>query len=148
MTTNKHNAFFVDSSVLLRAIVDSSYSAAAWFQSTAAKGAQFVGSRLLEVEVRRIVRNIGADQSIVSEYLDEFTLLTIDNALLDEAIAIPHRLGGADSIHVASALRVGQRTVTLVTHDAQMAAAANALGFSVLDPVSDDPKRAPVAPSL
>lgn len=100
---------------------------------------------MLEVEVRRVVHNVGGDQDIASEYLDEFTLLRIDDDLLDEAIAIEQRLGGADSIHVATALRIGTRTLTVATHDAQMATGALALGFAVVDPVTDDRNRGPVA---
>lgn len=42
-------------------------------------------------------------------------------------------------MHVASALRLGAAHVTIVTHDAQMARAAVALGFVVFDPEGDDP---------
>jgi hypothetical protein len=40
---------------------------------------------------------------------------------------------------------VGVGSITVVTHDKQMADAARGLGFDVLDPVSDDPRRSPVA---
>lgn len=61
--------------------------------------------------------------------------------LCGEAIALDPVLGGADSVHVASAVRLGVDKVTIVTHDAQMARAAVSLGFDVLDPVTDDPGR-------
>ena len=137
-------AWYVDSSVLLRAMVEQSPAAHAWFERRVEAGDRFVASRLMEVEVRRVTRNADVDQDIVSEYLDEFMLLTVNDELLAEAIELDGRLGGADSIHVASALRLGPEVLTLVTHDRQMAIAAMGLGFDVLDPVTDDPGRGPV----
>lgn len=136
--------WYVDSSVLLRAIVESSAAAKDWFERSSADGDRFVASRLMEVEVRRVTRNAGVDQDVVSEFVDEFLLMSVTDELLAEAVDLPHRLGGADSIHVASALRLGPGVLTLVTHDRQMARAALELGFDVLDPVTDDPRRPPV----
>lgn len=68
----------------------------------------------------------------------------LNDELLAEAIALDEPLGGADSIHVASALRLGPAVLTVVTHDRQMATAATNLGFTVVDPVDDDPNRGPV----
>ena len=98
----------------------------------------------MELEVRRVTKNADIDQDIVTEYVDEFFLMSINDELVAEAIALDERLGGANSIHVASALRLGPTTLTLVTHDRQMAVAARNLGFTILDPVTDDPHRGPV----
>ena len=139
------SAWFVDSSVLLRAILGHSAAAKTWFETAVAGGDALLGSRMLEVETCRTVRNRGLDLSVAVEYLDEFTLLSIDDPLLDEAVAIEPPCGGADSIHLAAALRLGRHAGTLVTHDAQMSRAGTALGFPVHDPVTDDPHRPPVA---
>ncbi|GAB3919149.1 hypothetical protein GCM10011575_29530 [Microlunatus endophyticus] len=136
--------WYVDSSVLLRAIVEQSRAAKAWFESASAAHNRFVASRLMELEVRRVTKNAGVDQDIVSEYVDEFFLMSVNDELLAEAVALDERLGSADAIHVASALRLGVGTLTMVTHDRQMAKAASNLGFAVLDPVTDDPNREPV----
>jgi predicted nucleic acid-binding protein len=130
--------------VLLRAMVDQSSAARTWFEERIDAGDRFVASRLMELEVRRVTRNAGIDQALVDEYIDEFLLMIINDDLLDEAQALPQKLGGADAIHVASALRLGPGVMTLVTHDAQMAVAAVQLGFEVLDPVTDDPGHGPV----
>lgn len=100
---------------------------------------------MLELEVLRVVKNAGLAVDVAKEYLDEFSLIAITDDLIDEAIAREPMLGSADSIHVASAIRLDPERVTLVTHDAQMARAALGLGFQVLDPVTDDPGRGPVA---
>lgn len=136
--------WYVDSSVLLRAMVDQSPAARSWFEGRVEADDRFVASRLMEVEVRRVTRNIGVDQDVVGEYVDEFLLMSVNDELLAEAIALDEKLGGADAIHVASAMRLGPAVLTLVTHDRQMATAATNLGFEVLDPVTDDPGRPPV----
>ena len=143
-STTDTPTWYVDSSVLLRAIVEQSHAARAWFEGASAAHNRFVASRLMEVEIRRVTKNAGVDQDIVSEYVDEFFLMSVNDELLAEAIALDDPLGGADSIHVASALRLGPAALTMVTHDRQMALAARNLGFAVLDPVTDDPNRGPV----
>jgi predicted nucleic acid-binding protein len=99
---------------------------------------------LLDIEVRRVVRILGIPDAKADSYLDKFYFEPIDDVVHRKALAIPFHLSGADSIHVATAERLGKDFITLVTHDAQMAAAARSLGMEVLDPVTDDPKRPPV----
>ncbi|MCA0295384.1 MAG: PIN domain-containing protein [Actinobacteria bacterium] len=141
---SSERTWFVDSSVLLRAIADTSAAAREWFETAYAAGDRFVGSRMLELEVLRVVKNAGLATDVALEYLDEFTLIAVGDDLVDEAIALDHVLGGADALHIASALRLGPQSVTIVTHDVQMARAAAGLGFAVLDPVTDDPGRGSV----
>ena len=133
--------WFVDSSVLLRAIADKSAAAREWFETAYAAGDRFVGSRMLDLEVLRVVKNAGLATDVANEYLDEFALIAVGDDLIDEAIALELVLGGSDSLHVSAAPRLGVDRVTIVTHDAQMARAAVSLGFEVLDPVTDDPGR-------
>ena len=135
---------YIDSSVLLRAVVERSRAAREWFDAASAAGDRFVSSRMLELETRRVLKNAGIDDAVVSAYLDEFALIPLTDDLVDDAINIDQRLGGADALHIATALRLGVQAVTVVTHDKQMATAARALGFSVHDPVTDDPRRSPV----
>ena len=138
---SSERTWLVDSSVLLRAIADKSDSAREWFESAYAAGDRFVGSRMLELEVLRVVKNAGLATDVANEYLNEFALIAVGDDLIDEATALEPVLGGADSVRIASALRLGVDRVTIVTHDAQMATAAASLGFEVLDPVTDDPGR-------
>jgi predicted nucleic acid-binding protein len=138
---SSERTWLVHSSVLLRVIADKSDSAREWFETAYAAGDRFVGSRMLELEVLRVVKNAGFPTDVATEYLDEFALIAVGDDLIDEAIALDPVLGGADAVHIASALRLGTDMVTIVTHDAQMARAAASLGFEVVDPVSDDPGR-------
>lgn len=139
------NVWYVDSSVILRALIEKSPAARIWFEEVVDAGDTLVASRLLEVEVRRVSLKAKVDQDIVSEYLDEFDYLSVDDDLMDEAISLAPPLSGADAIHIASAERIGPDFVVLVTHDLEMAEAGRALGYTVFDPVIDDPNRGPVA---
>ena len=104
----------------------------------------FVGSRLTEVEVYRTIAKTGQHPSQARPYLGKFTLLLID-PVVDDAIALQQRLAAGDAIHLATAQTLGPETVAIVTHDLQMAKAATQIGFTVIDPVTDDPGCTPVA---
>lgn len=145
---NDPRRWYVDSSVILRAAVDQSSAARAWMQQAIRDGDVLVASRLMELEVTRVAMNIGYAAIDVAPYFDDFLLAPLDDGIVDEALALPGRLGGADAIHIAVAMRLGPGAVTIVTHDRQMAVAAHELGFDVLDPVADDPGRGPVTAGL
>ena len=137
--------WFVDSSVILRGIVDKSTAVRTWFASSIAAGDPMVGSQMLELEVRRVTRNAKIPQRAATDYLRWFALKPLDSSLVTEAIALKPPLGSADSLHLASAIRIGTNIITLATHDAQLANAAKTLKIKVHDPVTDDPRRPPVA---
>jgi len=147
-----HNkAWFVDSSVILRAIIDGSVAVGSWFNTRLVNGDRLVGSQLLELEVRRVVLNYElrtGDISLnsqVSAYLGKFDLMRVTEKVIKSAAKLREPLRSADAIHLASALIWGTQNVEIVTHDLQMATAAINLGFVVTDPVTDDPRRQPVA---
>jgi len=133
--------WYIDSSVVLRVVKEGSPAARTWLEQTLAAGDVLVSSRFMRLEVFRVLRNNRLDDTGATSVIARFVLLSIDNALADEAAALEGVLGGADAVHLASALRVGVDAVTVVTHDRQMASAARALGFAVVDPVLDDTPR-------
>jgi len=140
-------AWYVDSSVVLRALVNRSAAAQTWLQGVISRGEALYGSRMLELEVRRVIRNTGQPQYVADDCLARFQLITITDDLIDDAIALPYPTGAGDSLHLATAIQIATLPLTLVTHDAQMARAAQAIGrFPVIDPVTDDPLRPPAAP--
>ena len=128
--------------------MDNSIATINWFSKVIDQGDRLFGSRMLEVEVARQVRNRESDPEVAGRFLINFSISRLDDELAFEAIAIKPKCGGADAMHLAAALRLGTEEVTVVTHDAQMARAAAALGFAVIDPVSDDPNKGPVAPQM
>jgi predicted nucleic acid-binding protein len=136
---------YVDSSVVLRALLKDSPAAQEWFESLRDGDRTLVASRLGELEVRRVAHNAGVPASRVASYVGRFTYMELVDDLIDDALRIAPPVKAADSLHLAAALRLGVQAVDIVTHDLQMASAAQALGFTVCDPVTDDPNRPPVA---
>jgi len=146
------NIWYVDSSVLIRAIDGSSPAAKKWFLECIDNGDYFVDSRMLEVEVMRFAINSKQDVATVQEYLDRFDYLEITKEVVEAALTIAAPVGGADSIHVATAARIAKQLaiaarfqLVIATHDVQMATAARSLGLNATDPVVDDSRRPPVA---
>lgn len=94
----------------------------------------------MEVEARHLVTNFGDDMSVQEKYLDHFSWLNVDDRLMFEAMSIPGIIGGADSVHLASALRIVRDNPILVTSDAQLGRAARAKALRVFDPLVDGPE--------
>jgi predicted nucleic acid-binding protein len=130
---------------VLRSLLGASAATTQWFEGLRSQGVTLVASRLGELEVHRVAFNAGVDPALADSYTDRFAYAALDDALIDEARAIAHPVKSADAMHLAAALRIGPNALTFVTHDHQLATAATAAGFAVLDPVIDDPGRPPVA---
>lgn len=95
-----------------------------------------VSSRILELEMVRVLRREGIDVQEVHDFVAQFVLLRIDDALARDAAAIRPHIKTLDALHLASAQRLGVGAVTIVTHDMNLAHVADALGFDVFDPVA------------
>lgn len=59
----------------------------------------------------------------------------ITDAVLSIAEALPQNVRSLDAIHLATALQLGS-AVTVASHDRQMLAVAQDLGFTICDPLS------------
>lgn len=94
-----------------------------------------MSSRLLDVEVARFLCRTGHDLTVGDVLRDSMAFLSVDDALLREAAAIPSVLKTPACLHLASAARIGPGHVTVVTHDDAMRRAADAMGFATDDPV-------------
>ena len=147
--------YLIDTSVLLRAAMGDSPAAASWFAAKVQAGEHLVGSRMLALEARRFVKNrqgreLPVDELAVISHLETISLSPVDEGLIASAEALTSVIRSADSLHLATALRLaryaGQPDVVVVTHDRQMAAAAGAASLPVVDPVTDDEQCPPVAP--
>ncbi|WP_328531826.1 type II toxin-antitoxin system VapC family toxin [Nocardioides sp. NBC_00368] len=137
MTSTSERTWYLDSSVALRALLGHSRAAADWYDERCDNGDVFISSRLLHLEMTRVLRRDQLPVSIVDDFVDELTLLTVDDVLVDEARAIQPHIKSLNAIHLASALRVGTENLTVATHDSNMRKVAELLGFEVHDPVTD-----------
>ncbi len=100
----------------------------------------FASSRLLEVELTRLMRRNGLALDDVNEYLRELYLLPIDDAVVERACALTGSLKSLDAIHLATALTIDspRDPVTFLTHDARLLAEAKRLGLNTLPLTGDD----------
>lgn len=127
--------WYLDSSVALRILLGHSEGAVEWYEQALEASQRVVSSSLIGLEVARVLRRESIDVELGQEFADELTLLRVDDSLLKEAAGIEPHVRSLDAVHLASAQRLGIETVTVVTHDKNMAKAAEELGFVVLDPV-------------
>lgn len=128
---------YVDTSVILRIVLGHSDAAADWFDARLRVGGRLVTSRLAVLESVRVLRREGLDTELGDDLFSRMALLSVDDALLEDAGEIGPHVKSLDAIHLASALRIGTGQATVVTHDANMLRTAAELGFDVHDPVTD-----------
>lgn len=131
----QQRVWYLDSSVALRILLGHSEGAIDWYQQVLEAGQRVVSSSLIGLEVARVLRRESIDVSLGQGFVDELVLLRVDDALLREAAEIKPHVRSLDAIHLASAQRLGADATAVVTHDKNMARAAEELGFAVLDPV-------------
>jgi hypothetical protein len=129
--------YLLDSSVAVRILLGHSPAAATWFADAAADpDVELLASRLLRTEVTRVLRREGLPVSRRDEVVDYVGTIPISDAILAEAEAIVPHVKTLDAIHLASLLHTGL-DATIVTHDANMRAVAEVLGYPTVDPVAD-----------
>ena len=130
---------YIDSSVVLRALLGQPNKLKTWGQWQAA-----YSSELLGVECRRAIDRLRLeglyDDKQVADSIGQLDLIerTIKRVRLSRAIihtasaAMPTIVKTLDAIHLASAISIRQRRsidLLFATHDAQQATAARSLGF-------------------
>lgn len=129
---------YVDSGALLKRYVIEPDSAVA--QRLLGADRVLVTSCITLVEVRRNLARLltGSDRSrarqAFGEDLDEFALVSCDEATADAASRIAETLGvrSLDAVHLASAQRLQIPGLGFLTFDLRQAQAARSLGFTVL----------------
>lgn len=94
-------------------------------------------SALLRVELLRTVRRAGLPRLMAGarRLLASIDLIRLDDDLLERAAEIqPFTVRSLDAIHLATALSLGRDLAGVVTYDARMSAAGQALGLPVIAP--------------
>lgn len=95
-----------------------------------------VSSRILRTELTRVLRREGLPVNRRDEVLDVLSLVPLTDGALAAAEAIEPHLKTLDAIHLGSVIAAGL-DATIVSHDAAMIAAADALGYQTFDPVTE-----------
>lgn len=130
------SVFYLDTSVVARALLGHSDAAAAWIDDISADEAHtLLSSRVLRTELTRVLRREGLPVSLRDEVLASLHLVPLTDGILAEAESIVPHVKTLDAIHLASLIATGL-DATLVTHDGGLAAAAAIIGYPVLDPVA------------
>ncbi len=94
-------------------------------------------SAFLRVELLRTVRRAGLPRLMegARRQLSSIDLIRLDDDLLERAAEIqPSTVRSLEAIHLATALGLGNDLAAVVTYDARMSAAAQALGLPVIAP--------------
>lgn len=128
---------YLDSSVALHAVLqEGDPRALAWLEALQPGTSDAFASTLLELEILRTLRRERLDPGLARLVLGRVSLVSIDDAVLEVAGGLEPHVKALDAIHLTTCLMLGSG-VTLVTHDANMAAAAAALGIDTMDPLAE-----------
>lgn len=141
---------YVDSSVLLRVVLGEPQALREWRRIS-----RPLASELIRLECRRTVdrariryrlsdETIAQQRAAVLEVLESFDTIALDGVVLERAAEpFPTLLGSLDAIHLASAVLARSQVEDLcfATHDAELATAARAMGFTVFGVPVRRPRR-------
>jgi predicted nucleic acid-binding protein len=144
---------YVDSSVLLRVVLNERGALREWRRIT-----RPLASELIRLECRRTIDRarirerldddlIAQQREDVLEVLHTFDIVPLDSVILERAAEpFPTLLGSLDAIHLATAslLRALVADMYFATHDGELATAARAMGFKVLGGPSPRERRGQV----
>ncbi len=131
---------YIDSSVLLRVVLGEPGQLPSWGRIDRALSNELIRLECLRtidrarIELRLDDEVVSRQRANVLEALGGLDLIPLSTIVLERAAEpFPTLIGSLDAIHLASALLVRERSAELLfaTHDAQLALAARALGFSV-----------------
>jgi predicted nucleic acid-binding protein len=132
---------YVDSSVLLRVVLDERGALREWRRIR-----RPLASELVRLECRRTIDRarireglgdevVAQQRAAVLEVLDTFDVVPVDGVVLERAgEPFPTLLSSLDAIHLATALlaRTQVENLHFATHDRELGTAARAMGFNVL----------------
>lgn len=98
----------------------------------------YLSSILLRIEVSRALHREGLPLDIAEEFFDGVEAVDIHDAVVERACALTGELKSLDAIHLATATLLDRPRdpVTVLTHDARLAAAARARNIAVVDPLA------------
>ena len=128
--------FYVDTSAVIKLLVEESHSKAfaAFYDDHA--DAEWVSSALLRIELTRaVVRAMPALLSDARDLLLAFSYIAIDDNVVDGAMNEPDRgLRSLDAIHLATARILAPDLEALITYDDRLLRATRYAGLVTLSP--------------
>lgn len=127
-------ATYVDSSAVVKLAVVERESAA--LRAYLRTRGPLVSSALARTEVGRALSPLGAVAVRRGrQVLARVDLIRVSDRVLDVAVRLPPpELRSLDAIHLATAQQLGRSLARVVTYDARMTVAADALGLTVVAP--------------
>ena len=127
---------YLDSSALLKLLIQEQESAALESWITAQAGAPMVTSTLAKVEVLRACRRLNAEAlPAVTALLAELDLIPLTTDVVDQAAEVGGPLlRSLDALHLASALSIGSELTAFVCYDRRLLEAASAAGLAAINP--------------
>ena len=128
--------FYLDSSALVKLVAPEPETPA--LLSLLEPRPEVVSSALARVEVLRAAARAGGGKRArerARAVLERVVLVAVDDPILEAAAALgPVDLRSLDAIHLATALTLRREAEAIVSYDARLNAAAEALGLPVLTP--------------
>jgi uncharacterized protein len=125
---------YVDSSALVKLVVEEPETDG--LRAFLSDDADQLASALVEVEVVRAVRRVVPQLVTQAErVVAQLAIIEISEPILTRARSLePVTLRSHDSLHLATAIEIGDELDAVVTYDARMAGAGTALGLRVVSP--------------
>lgn len=121
---------YLDTSAAAKLLIDEAESEAV--AELFERGAEFVSSRLLVVELAAIVdRRLIAGHD-VQQVIDRVALVSLDDDIADAAVALRSGLRTLDALHLATALRLGTAVDGILTFDLELRARAEHHGLAAV----------------
>jgi predicted nucleic acid-binding protein len=126
---------YLDASAVVKLLMQEPQTAALRRRLTA--WPRRASASLLRVEVLRTVKRAGLPRLLADarRQLAAIHLIRLDDELLERAAELePPGMRSLDAIHLAAALGLGADLAAVVTYDARLSDAAQALGLPVIGP--------------
>jgi len=89
----------------------------------------FVSSRVFELEVHSAAARRGVAEERAAELVRKVTLVAVDDAVVDAALAAGSALRTLDALHLATALQLGGVVETMLSFDKELLEQAQARGI-------------------
>ena len=127
--------FYIDASVAIHVMDRTDSRVVAWFNQRMNQRDVVASSALLRLEVTRYLLRLGRSFSDAEDLFSALAFSPVDNTLIREAEAITPYIKTLDTLHLATALRLGDALTSLISDDAKMTRAAQTLGMATYNPL-------------